>query len=471
MDKRSFIRGMQCPKILWMDSYMADKADNTEENEETVMPEGYEAEALAKSFFPAEDGVTTSFNVNISSDELMAHVDILRDFGDHVDIVEVRCAVKVSDLCLYEMAYQMYVLTKCGKNVAHVYNLHLDKDYVRTGDIDVSGLFELKDCTEDVTNRLPNIKAALRNIRKTMLSKKEPVKDISEACFEPGNCPYWGYCSRSLEKPNVFDVHGMQRKKQFELISEGVVTFNDMIPRKNDIPESQYRQVDFEVNKKPAEVDKKAVNRFLKTVTYPLYYLDFEAYTKAIPEFDGVSPFTQIPFQYSLHVQKVKGGPTEHFEFLAEEGRDPRKDLAKQLVNDIPEDVCVLAYNSTFEKSVISKLASQFPEFSVHLMNIHSHIQDLELPFRNHSYYCREMAGSFSLKSVLPALCPDDPKLDYNALRGVHNGAEASATFADLKNHTPEEIKNIRAGLLKYCGLDTYAMVKIIEKLYAAVKA
>lgn len=471
MDKRSFIRGLQCPKMLWMDSNMADKADNTEENDETVMPEGYRAETLAKDFFPEEEGVTNSFNVNIYADELMAHVDILRDFGDYVDIVEVRCAVRVSDICLYEMAYQKYVLTKSGKTVRNVYNLHLNKDYVRDGSIDVSQLFELKDCTEDVTNRIPNVKATLRNIRKTLSSKKEPQKELSESCFEPGDCPYWNYCSRALEKPNVFDVHGMQRKKQFDLLSEGVVTFSDMISYKHDIPESQYRQVDFEVNKKPPEMDKKAINRFLKTLSYPLYYLDFEAYTKAIPEFDGVSPFTQIPFQYSLHVQKVKGGSTEHFEFLAKEGTDPRRMLAEQLVRDIPENVCVLAYNSTFEKSVISKLASQFPEFSVHLMNIHSNVQDLELPFRTHSYYCREMAGSFSLKAVLPALCPDDPKLDYNALRGVHNGAEASATFADLTNHTSEEIKNIRAGLLKYCGLDTYAMVKILEKLYAAVKA
>lgn len=75
------------------------------------------------------------------------------------------------------------------------------------------------------------------------------------------------------------------------------------------------------------------------------------------------------------------------------------------------------------------------------------------------------MQGSYSIKYVLPALCPGDPELDYHNLDQVHNGAEASAAFADMVNHTPEEIAELRANLLKYCGLDTYAMVKVLGVL------
>ncbi|MBQ3758244.1 MAG: hypothetical protein IJQ15_10220 [Synergistaceae bacterium] len=62
-------------------------------------------------------------------------------------------------------------------------------------------------------------------------------------------------------------------------------------------------------------------------------------------------------------------------------------------------------------------------------------------------------------------MCPEDPELDYNALDGIHNGLEASAAFADLPNHTPEEIAAIRKNLLNYCCLDTLAMVKVLDKL------
>ena len=55
--------------------------------------------------------------------------------------------------------------------------------------------------------------------------------------------------------------------------------------------------------------------------------------------------------------------------------------------------------------------------------------------------------------------------MDYHNLEGVHNGSEASAVFADMVNHTPEEIAKMREHLLKYCGLDTYVMVKVLKKL------
>lgn len=98
-------------------------------------------------------------------------------------------------------------------------------------------------------------------------------------------------------------------------------------------------------------------------------------------------------------------------------------------------------------------------------MNIHENMHDLMIPFQKQYYYSAAMQGSYSIKYVLPALWPGDPELDYHNLDGVHNGAEASASFADMANHTPEEVEEMRKNLLKYCRLDTYAMVKVLRKL------
>ncbi|MEE0210146.1 MAG: DUF2779 domain-containing protein [Enterocloster sp.] len=119
----------------------------------------------------------------------------------------------------------------------------------------------------------------------------------------------------------------------------------------------------------------------------------------------------------------------------------------------------------SFEKTVIRHLAESFPDLAGHLMNIHENMHDLMIPFQKQYYYSAAMQGSYSIKYVLPALWPGDPELDYHNLDGVHNGAEASASFADMANHTPEEVEEMRKNLLKYCGLDTYAMVKVLRKL------
>lgn len=147
-------------------------------------------------------------------------------------------------------------------------------------------------------------------------------------------------------------------------------------------------------------------------------------------------------------------------------GEDPRRALAEQLCRDIPLDVCTTTYNKAFECTRLTELAESFPDLAEHLLNICDHIIDLLVPFQSGWYYVPAMGGSFSIKSVLPALFPDDPELDYHNLAGsVHNGGEAMSIFPKIKNMAPDERQAARHSLLKYCELDTYAMVKVWQKL------
>ena len=140
------------------------------------------------------------------------------------------------------------------------------------------------------------------------------------------------------------------------------------------------------------------------------------------------------------------------------------------MVNDIPRDACVMAYNMGFEKGQIKELADSFPDLSDHLMNIRDNIVDLMIPFQKGHYYNREMQGSYSIKYVLPALFPDDPELDYHNLEGVHNGGEAMSIYPQIQFMEPEEAEEAKRNLLKYCELDTFAMVKIWQKLQEVCK-
>ena len=79
-------------------------------------------------------------------------------------------------------------------------------------------------------------------------------------------------------------------------------------------------------------------------------------------------------------------------------------------------NVCVTAYNKSFECSRIKELAGMFPDLAEHLLNIRDNIKDLLDPFQAGNYYNRAMGGSFSIKSVLPAIFPNDPELNYHNL-------------------------------------------------------
>ncbi len=212
-------------------------------------------------------------------------------------------------------------------------------------------------------------------------------------------------------------------------------------------------------------IDTENIRNFLAELSYPLYFLDFETIYPAEPLFDGVRPYQQIPFMYSLHWIEEEGGELHHTVFFSYPGKDPRRAIAEELCADIPKGVCTVAYNMCFEKARIRDLAELFPDLADHLMDIHDNMNDMMLPFRRKWYYTDAMRGSYSLKSVLPALYPDDPELDYSLLEGIHNGGDASETYLAMWQMTDEEIAKKCQELNKYCGLDTYAMVKMWGRL------
>ena len=134
-------------------------------------------------------------------------------------------------------------------------------------------------------------------------------------------------------------------------------------------------------------------------------------------------------------------------------------------------NVCTMAYNDPFEKGRIEEMAKTFPDLAAHLLSIHDGIIDLLTPFRQGCYYTPAMGGSFSIKSVLPALFPDDEELNYHNLNPlVQNGGHAMTIFPKIKDMPAKEAEEAREALLAYCHLDTLAMVRVWERLLEMVK-
>jgi len=118
----------------------------------------------------------------------------------------------------------------------------------------------------------------------------------------------------------------------------------------------------------------------------------------------------------------------------------------------------------SFEKGVIASLAELFPDLHVRLMPLHENIKDLMLPFQKGHYVTPSMQGSYSIKYVLPALVPE-MEFAYKKLEGIQNGGDAMNAFASLHVKSLDEQMKVREQLLKYCELDTLAMVRVLGKL------
>jgi hypothetical protein len=296
---------------------------------------------------------------SFATDGDFCSVDILIN-RDSLVIIEVKSSAEIKPIYYHDMAYQYHVLTKCGYKVNAVYLMHINNQYVRLGELDLKELFAIEDCTKEVIAMQSGIEDSIQRIKDIAELEHEPVFDIGEYCSDPYDCGYTNYCWRHIPEHSVFSVSGLYKSKKFDFYRRGIVSFRHLLEHRVKLSENQMAQVTAEVGNLPPMIDERAIREFLETISYPLYFLDFETYNPAIPEYDGVKPYMRIPFQYSLHILDKPGGKLEHREFLAEVGEDPRPELVRRLCADIPENVSVLAYNMGFERGVFSELAEAF---------------------------------------------------------------------------------------------------------------
>lgn len=482
LSKSKYCNAYQCLKMLWLTEFKPDEKEET--NNDAVLENGTEVGIIAKDLLGAS--IDIEFNKDLtkmindtkralekekviiteasfSYNNNFCSVDLLKKENNNYEIYEVKSSTSISDIYLNDVSYQVYVLKKLGLNVTKVCIVYINSKYIRKKELELDKLFIIEDVSEIALKKQDEIETKIKEINEYMLQTEEPNHDIGMHCIKPYNCPFFKYCTKHLSKPNIFDIRVMKIEDKFKLYHDGKYSYQDLI--KEELNPKYLEQIDFELNNKKPSIKKDEIKKFLATLTYPMYFLDFETFQESIPSLEGASPYEQIPFQYSLHYRVSINSKLEHTEFLAESNTDPRRKLAESLINNIPENVCVIAYNCSFEKMVIKKLANLYPDLSKHLMNIHSNIRDLMIPFKNRSYYTKEMQGSYSIKYVLPALFPNDASLNYKNLEDIHNGNEAMNSFKNLRNVSKEEQENTRKNLLKYCELDTYAMVKIYDKL------
>lgn len=434
--------------------------------------------------------------------------DILKVEPAGVRLVEVKSSTHVRDVYLHDMAFQCWVLGECGYPVLSASLMHVDGSYERGDELDLEGLFKAEDRTDEVRALAAEVgkraaffkavadapdepvlvapdRGALQPLRAwgdfwegapgaalpparaaEVLASIRAPRDIGPHCTSPYPCGFRAWCWRDVARPGVFDLAGWRASKRFRLYDAGVATFADVAAdaglRLGAVPA---RQVEAQATGAEVLADPAALRRFLDGLWYPLAFLDFETFQQAVPPYPGTRPYEQIPSQFSLHIYEAPQSPLAHREFLAEAGADPRRAVAEALVAAVPAGACVLAYNMSFEKTVIRSLAAAFPDLAGRLEEIRAAARDLMTPFKSGACYAAAQGGSTSIKAVLPALFPGDPELDYHALPGVACGSEAMAAFADLASLPPEEVARVRAGLLAYCRLDTLAMVRIWERL------
>lgn len=289
-----------------------------------------------------------------------------------------------------------------------------------------------------------------------MSESKAPDVDLGPQC---DGCVFHEDCWSFLPERHVFSLcYG--NRNSYSLMDRGILAIRD-IPE--DYPLTPRQRIQFNCEKTgEAHIEPRKIRAFLKKLTYPLYFLDFETFMAAIPAYEKLSPYEQVPFQYSLHVVPSAEAKPEHYSYLSDGCGDPRPEILSGLKKQLGRTGSIVAYNATFEKNVLRACARRFPEYVVWLKSMLSRFVDLYIPFRDFHYYHPGQNGGASLKDVLPVMTGQS----YAGFQ-ITEGQIASLRFREMAfgNAAEARKQQIRKALEKYCHQDTEGMIEIIGAL------
>ncbi|MDD2714967.1 MAG: DUF2779 domain-containing protein [Candidatus Wallbacteria bacterium] len=476
LSKSKYTAWLQCHKRLWLQVHRPDLLEQAEMPAEVFV--GYQIGDLARGLFPGGalvefDGQDISrqlaltqellasktpviYEAAFDHEGLFCKTDLLVRKRDGFELYEVKASASVKDYHYNDLAVQVHILRGAGLKLKKAFLMHLNNQYIRQGELELDKLFNPVNLTDELGANLEKISAEAEKAREA-LAAGMPEIGIGSHCTDPYKCEFFDFCREHLPEYNVFGLCGSNALKA-RLYKQGILKLEE-VPL-NELSRNQQIQVECHISK-DRHLEPENIKDFLNTLSYPLCFLDFETVQNAIPLYDGDWPYQQNPFQYSLHILEREGGKLIHKEFLAEHGKDPKPEFLKNLLRDLPEKGCVLAYNSSFEATRLRELAEIYPTHKVRIEKIIDSMINLATPFQKRWAYDWKQCGTYSIKEVLPAFIPD---MSYDNLE-IGNGDQAMKAYADLPGMTPEEVTSTRKALLVYCGQDTLAMVKLWEKL------
>ncbi len=448
ISKTTYLYGLQCHKRFYLNRFHKTLANPEDEATQALFQSGTDVGLLAQQLFPGganaqgEEKFHSLKTVKRTAEllfkyrviyeaafmynDVLCAVDILVQKGNKFYAYEVKATNSVKVQHLADAALQYYVLANSGLNLADFSVIHFDKDYLRIGELEVGKLFKPSSVMKEVLLQQDFIGKHIADLKKLVNLKSIPNIEMGPQCNKPYACNFSNYCSAQNINPE-------------ETLVESAALDQTI------------------------HINKNAWESYTAELNYPLFFFDFETIMYGVPEFDFSRPYQQIPFQYSLHVLFGMNQPALHKAFLGDGILDPRPELIEQMIRDLGSSGSIVTWNMSFEKTIIAKLAIDFPDYHEELMAIHARIVDLMTPFRPGKaiVFSEAFEGSYSIKNILPVLVPE---LSYKNLT-IQEGGTASFMYGQMRQLEPSVQEQLRQDLLAYCHVDTLAMLKIWESV------
>lgn len=490
LSKSKLLAWRQCPKRLWLEIHQSDLREDSSATQASfatghqvgdVARQIYDPQGQGQLIDPQTEGFDAAFartksllatrqpifEAGFRAAGALAFADVLLPTSAATDaatgagagwrMVEVKSATSVKDYHRDDAAIQALVARESGVPLTAIALAHIDSAWTYPGGGDYQGLLVEHDLSAEAFSRADEVKGWIAQAQAVAACSEAPRIATGDHCATPYDCGFYAHCS-SQEPQAQQPVYWLPRLGQgikAHIAQHGVSELRD-------IPDAllnpiQQRVKSATLSNQPF-FDQAETAQALAAHPLPAYFIDFETIQFAVPLWAGTRPYQQMPFQFSVHHMQASGHTT-HQAFLDLSGNNPSWDFGQSLIAACGTHGPVFVYNAAFETARIRELAERHPALAPALLAINARVVDL-LPIARQHYYHPSQHGSWSIKAVLPALCPD---LRYDQLTGVQDGGMAQEAYLEAiaTQTTPQRRAELERQLLAYCQLDTWAMVRI----------
>ena len=482
LSKSRFLSGLQCHKRVYLEIHRPELATPPDPSTQAILAMGTEIGLLARRRFPGgvlatvgfrqreaaiaqtaallqDPNVPAIFEGAFEHEGVVVRVDILERVLDETGrplgwrLIEVKSSTRVKDIHLDDVAIQSYVLLGSGITLAGTCLMHIDTAYVyQGGQVDLQALFAIEDVSEIVASRRGQVPERLAGMRSALIESQPPAIGPDGRCHSPYECPFWTHCTKDKPARWIYYLPGSKEMVN-RLAQEGITTI-DEIPDGATLSLTQRRVKD------NVEWVSTNLGVSLRSVQYPVHHVDFETVMLAVPRFPATRPYQAIPVQWSNHIE-LESGDIIHHEFLHVDPTEPRKRWAEALIESLGEKGSIVVY-SAYEEAMMRQVIEAFPELRQPFSAIIKRLWDLHPIIKEHYYHPR-FQGSYSIKTVLPAVVP---AMGYDDLEIQEGGQAANEYYrmVFLESDWIEQAR-IKDALLRYCARDTMAMVELRRML------
>ncbi len=464
LSKTNFLHFLGCSKSLWLLKHKPNEYPHKTMStyEDKLALEGYEVQKLVQDYLVQQsDAERYSFEQPFQTEGgLYAAADIIyKNDNGTIDIYEVKSSGSIDNSHLIDAAFQTITIEKSGGKVSSIYIVHLNKEYVRDDPLQIDKMMAFTLVTVQVRNLVDETQISIDSALNLLSQPKINEKGCS--CLELSqshHCDTFEYFNPSIPTPSIYNLPRISKKKLNQFVNEHRFDLTEI--DESEVTGNQLNVLKAAKSGSPL-INESIIENFYGKVCYPVYFLDYETYSSAIPVVEGIKPHAHIPFQFSIHVKQTENdADLQHFEYLAEKAKLPLE-MIQSMETIIGLNGTIVSWHKSFENTRNKEMGILYPEKDEFLKNITERTVDLEDIFKG-GYVDIAFGGSTSIKKVLPVIVPD---LTYENME-VANGTDAMEAFTQILN-LPEGVdkKQLRHEMLEYCKLDTLAMVKIFEKM------